>query len=121
LNEEDKGERRYILCTNNENNICTDICYPRLKKLIDTKRNESQESDIRDTFSLRYYRTDFVDSAETDLNKKKLVDSSTEMLCLKENCFSLESEGEYFRIYRGYNDKLLGIIYDDEGIEGCKG
>ena len=32
LNKEDGGNRKFILCTNNENNICTDVCYPRLKK-----------------------------------------------------------------------------------------
>jgi len=33
LNNEDNGNRKFILVTNNENNICTDICYPRVKKL----------------------------------------------------------------------------------------
>lgn len=32
LNKEDGRERRFILCTNNENNIATNICYPRIKK-----------------------------------------------------------------------------------------
>lgn len=35
LNNEDGGNRKFILITNNENNICTDICYPRLKKAIE--------------------------------------------------------------------------------------
>lgn len=34
LNEEDNGSRQFILCTNNENNICTDITYKRLKSLM---------------------------------------------------------------------------------------
>jgi len=32
LNNKDGGERRFILCTNNEENICTDICHPGIKK-----------------------------------------------------------------------------------------
>lgn len=32
LNKEDGGNRRYILCTNNENNICEEVTYKRLKK-----------------------------------------------------------------------------------------
>jgi len=34
LNKEDGGKRRFILVTNNENNICIDITYERLKRVI---------------------------------------------------------------------------------------
>lgn len=34
LNHEDGGSRKFILCTNNENNICEDITYKRLCKAI---------------------------------------------------------------------------------------
>lgn len=34
LNKEDGGNRQFILCTNDEGNIFTDICYPRLQKVI---------------------------------------------------------------------------------------
>jgi adenine-specific DNA-methyltransferase len=33
-NNQDGGTRQFILCTNNENKICTTITYPRLKKVI---------------------------------------------------------------------------------------
>ena len=45
LNKEDKGNRKFILCTNNENNICTNVCLPRLKKVMkgyDFKGKEKQ-------------------------------------------------------------------------------
>lgn len=32
LNREDGGNRKYILVTNNENNICEEVCYERLKR-----------------------------------------------------------------------------------------
>jgi len=34
LNKEDGGKRKFILVTNNENNICIDITYERLKRVI---------------------------------------------------------------------------------------
>jgi len=34
LNKEDGGNRKFILCTNHENNICTKVCYPRIKKVM---------------------------------------------------------------------------------------
>jgi len=35
LNKKDKGNRKIIACTNNEKNICSDVCYPRIKKVIE--------------------------------------------------------------------------------------
>lgn len=35
LNNEDNGNRQFILCTNNENNICEEITYKRIKNVID--------------------------------------------------------------------------------------
>lgn len=34
LNNEDNGNRQFILCTNNENNICEEITYKRIKNVI---------------------------------------------------------------------------------------
>lgn len=33
LNKEDGGKRTYIMCTNNENNICEEITYERLRRI----------------------------------------------------------------------------------------
>ncbi|MCB9196573.1 MAG: site-specific DNA-methyltransferase [Flavobacteriales bacterium] len=35
LNAEDGGNRTFILCTNNQNGICENITYPRVKKVIE--------------------------------------------------------------------------------------
>lgn len=35
LNKEDGGSRKFILITNNENNICQNITVPRVRKAID--------------------------------------------------------------------------------------
>lgn len=51
LNAEDGGDRRFILCTNNANNICRNITYERIKKLID-KENYAA--------SLKYYKVEYI-------------------------------------------------------------
>lgn len=51
LNVEDGGNRKFILCTNNENNICRDVTYERIKRVID-KENYAT--------SLKYYKVDYV-------------------------------------------------------------
>jgi len=34
MNKKDGGSRQCVVCTNNENNICTEITYPRINKVI---------------------------------------------------------------------------------------
>jgi adenine-specific DNA-methyltransferase len=67
--------------------------------------------------NLKYYQTDSVDSKPTDANKKKLSDLSTEMLCLKEDCFDMVKMTKTFKIFKNHEEKYLGIVFDDEGIE----
>lgn len=60
LNKEDGGNRHFILCTNNENNICEDITYQRLKTIITGKRADGSEYSEGLLANLKYYKTDFV-------------------------------------------------------------
>lgn len=55
LNKEDGGNRKFILCTNNENDICVQKTYPRLCNAI---RGYGKYAAI--PANLKYYRTDFV-------------------------------------------------------------
>lgn len=126
LNHEDGKNRRFILCTDNQDNnggglkIAEDICYPRVEKVIKEFEKESKETLlIRTPAGLKYFKTDFVDAEPTDRNKRKMVDKSTEMLCLKEDCFDEVIKGKEFRIFKN-NGKHLGIIYDDDSIEPFK-
>lgn len=60
LNAEDGGKRKFILCTNNENNICRDVTYERLKTVITGKRKDGSEYGEKYDASLKYYKIDFV-------------------------------------------------------------
>lgn len=51
LNAEDGGNRKFILCTNNENNICCDVTYERIKRVIDKEGYSA---------SLKYYKVDYI-------------------------------------------------------------
>ena len=55
LNAEDGGKRRFILCTNNENNICRDVTYERIKRVIDKEGYAA---------SLKYYKVDYIPISE---------------------------------------------------------
>jgi adenine-specific DNA-methyltransferase len=120
LNNEDAGNRMFILCTNNENDIATEVCYPRIKNIILGYKSSSNENVKGLGGNLRYFKTDFVDAEPTDANKKRIVDKSTEMLCLKEDCFNEVKTEANFRVFTNHQGKNLGIIYDDDGIEPFK-
>ena len=49
LNAEDGGNRRFILCTNNENGICREITYERIRRAVETENYAA---------SLRYFRVE---------------------------------------------------------------
>ena len=67
LNQEDEGNRQFILCTNNENNICKEITYERIKRVI------SGHSDVEGIpANLKYYRTDFVSKDAEDVSEELL-------------------------------------------------
>ena len=60
LNKEDGGNRKFILCTNNENNICNDVTYPRLKTVITGIRLDGSKYSDGIPADLKYYHTDYV-------------------------------------------------------------
>lgn len=117
LNKKDKGHRSFILCTNNENKIAEQVCYPRIKQVI---AGHAKYADITGVpANLRYFRTDFVDAEPTDKNKKKLTAQATEMLCLKENTFDTVITKKAFKIFKNANH-CTGIIFDQMAIPDFK-
>ncbi|MDD3487561.1 MAG: site-specific DNA-methyltransferase [Candidatus Moranbacteria bacterium] len=119
LNKEDNSNRQFILCTNNENNICTDVCYPRLKKVINGYKSSKGENVAGLGGNLKYYICDFVEAEPTDRNKRKLVSESTEMLCIRENAFELVQDEGDFKIFKN-SKKYLGIVFYEEAIDDFK-
>ena len=119
LNKEDGGNRQFILCTNNENHICTNICYPRIKKVIDGYKGLKDKKIKGLGGNLKYYKTSFVGATPSDANKKKLTDQSTEMLCIRENTFEKVLERKHFKIFKN-NKKYTGILYDQVAIPDFK-
>lgn len=66
INKEDKGNRKFILCTNNENNICENITYQRLKTVITGKRKDDTEYSKGIEANVKYYKTTYIPKVTTD-------------------------------------------------------
>lgn len=86
LNCEDNGSRHFILCTNNENDICNAITYPRISTIISGKRANGSVYTYNDQ-----KRTILLDRKITlsDFKKSTIYD---EIVSEKKDC-----EGEFYK------------------------
>ncbi len=114
LNKQDGGNRKFILCTNNENNICTEVTYPRIQKIINgytTPKNKIIDG-LGGNF--QYFKTALIKKTKNrDQVKINLTRKCTEMLCIKENIFNLEIEEKDYKIFlSNKQDKSLSIYYN---------
>lgn len=112
LNKEDGGHRRFILCTNNENNICTDVTYPRLKTVITGIRPDGSKYSDGLPNNLYYFKTDFVkDQNNTEQARYDLVEKVDGLLCIVENIFDEVERNTYSSHYSSKDRHLF--IYND--------
>lgn len=82
LNREDGGNRRFILCTNNENGICENVTYPRVKTVITGIRPDGSVYSDGIPANVKYYRTDFVPKSAYEM-QDGLLDHIREMVQLE--------------------------------------
>lgn len=123
LNATDGRKRTCILCTNNENGICENVTYERNKRVINgyTKPNGERVEGLLNN-NLRYYRIDYVERSRSMRNMQRLVNLSTDMLCIKENLYQeQESMGgvkTHPQVFRYFDDgtKQMLVIYREECI-----
>lgn len=122
LNAEDGGKRQCILCTNNENGICEDVTYERNKRVIEgyTKPNGEEVAGLTDN-NLRYYRTEFLPRERSVKNMRELVQSSTGLLCIKNDLYAEAPFGgrkmnpKYARYFENNGQRML-VIYEEQAI-----
>lgn len=108
LNAEDKegGHRKFILCTNNENNICRDVTYERLKTVITGKRMDGSNYNEHYNASLKYYIIDFV-----PISDKLYYEYADQLLLHVRELVELENGINF----NGNNE--ISIVLTDEEME----
>ncbi len=91
LNSEDGGHRQCILVTNNENGICEKVTYERNKRVIQgyTTPKGEQVPGLTNN-NLRYYKTEFVPRENSVKNRRALMASCIDLLCIKNNIYHEE-------------------------------
>jgi adenine-specific DNA-methyltransferase len=117
LNAEDGGNRQCILVTNNENNICEEVTYERNRRVIQGYTNSKGEwvNGLTNN-NLRYYQMEFVASAKTEINRRRLTKLSTDLLQIKEDCYTDITEAEGFdrnrcSIHTNERGKYMVVVY----------
>lgn len=99
LNKEDGGNRKYILCTNNENNICEEVTYQRLKNIQEELPH-----------NLKYFKADFISKYESDEDEEtiseKMLEHIKELIELEHH---IEIDNEKY-IILGDEDELENVV-----------
>lgn len=119
LNANDGTHRKGILVTNNENNICENVTYERISKVIKGYNNNLGLK----SNTLRYYKTDFISRDTTQKNMRNLVAAATDMLCIKEDLYEEQTDFGRFKLkpqlarYFNNGRKHMLIVYREELID----
>jgi len=118
LNKEDGGNRKFILCTNNENKIAEEVCYPRIEKIINGYKNKKNEKIIGLGGNLKYYKTNFVDTEHiskiSDESKIKLTYQAGEMIALRENTLEELEKNDWWQIFTDGNKQTAIYFKEDK-------
>ncbi len=128
LNKQDWWHRQFILCSNRENtkenpdkNICKDITYERVKRVMEWYTNTKGEKiEWLKWWNLRYYTTEFIEKKKsTDDLRQSFIYLCDELLCIKEDTFNeykSESLSNKLKCYQKNNHYTV-ILYDIREIE----
>lgn len=109
LNKDDNGERKFILCTNNENNVCTEICYPYIKKVL---KNFPR-------IGLNYYKINHTDFNNLDKTKQIIFNYYIETVLFKENIYKKVENKKNFIVCENIS-KILIIVKNQLFIDEIK-
>ena len=112
LNKEDKGSRQFILCTNNENNICEEITYKRLCKV-----NNGTSKKEPNKLNLKYYKTSYIpriNSEKENLHNNLLINIKN--LIQLEN--GIEIDNKIIKIYLN-EEELDSFSVNQKELEEC--
>jgi len=123
MNKIDGGNRKFILCTNNENNnggnggIADSVCYPRIKAIIKGYKNKKGKKVEGISSNLTYYQTDLVDIEQIhkvpDEAKIRITYQAGEMIAVREDTLNEVEKNEWWQIFKG-NKRLTAIYFKED-------
>lgn len=103
LNKDDDGNRKFILCTNNESNICDGVTYPRVRTVITGIRPDGTKYSDGIPADLKYYHTDYI--------PKKSETLTTDLIAHVDEMIQLEYGVKIDK------EKYISILTDEDADE----
>ncbi|MBM7715346.1 adenine-specific DNA-methyltransferase [Bacillus thermophilus] len=97
LNQEEGENRKFILCTNNQNKICRDVTYERIKRVIELDNYEE---------SLKYFKVDFI-----PIENRFYYEYADDLLCHVRELVELENAIDFSET------EEITIVLTDEELE----
>jgi len=97
LNQENGDNRKFILCTNNQNNICREVTYERIKRVIEMDNYEE---------SLKYFKVDFI-----PIENRFYYEYADDLLCHVRELVELENAIDFSET------EQIAIVLTDEELE----
>jgi adenine-specific DNA-methyltransferase len=114
-NKDDGGNRRFILCTNNEAGIAEQVTYPRISNVVNGYAGYKGIP-----ANVRYFRTSLIAKQQTDDQTRiELVARSTDMICLREDTFEKVFDSKAYRIFKN-NNHYSAIVFEPMAIQFLK-
>ncbi len=117
LNNEDNGNRQFILVTNNDevvngkkHKIMSDVCYPRIKKVV-----------MQCKSGVKFYKTAFIGKNNvlnaTDQDKIELAHNAGEILAIAENTLELTNQNKFYQLFEDGNKEKYTAVYFREELD----
>lgn len=123
MNKIDGGHRKFILCTNNENNnggnggIADSVCYPRIKAVIKGYKNKKGEKIARIPSNLSYYQADLVDIEQIhkvpDEAKIRITYQAGEMIAVREDTLNEVEKDDWWQIFEG-KGRITAVYFKED-------
>ena len=104
FNKRDGGERSFILCTNNQNNICENVTYPRVYKVINGYSFRGKKEDV--LFDKKLTLKDLRNPVFVLEKAKNVVEANKD---------------EYKHITTTFKDGILKVVGEWDTTEGVSG
>jgi adenine-specific DNA-methyltransferase len=124
MNKADGGKRKFVLCTNNENNngngtggIAESVCYPRIKNVIKGYKDKKNEKVTGLGGNLSYYRTSLVNIEKIhkipDEAKIRVTYEAGEMIAVREDTLDEVDKNEWWQIFQG-KGRITAIYFKED-------
>lgn len=120
--EEFKGDNaQFILCNSNENNICKEITYERLKRVIEGYNNQKGYNVKGIDSNLKYYTIKYIDKNSNE-DEGYYIDNElsiyTREMVQLEHATNIEDNNEYQILFS--DDDVDRFANDETKLERCK-